>query len=72
MPLPMIMTPVLSAFLMSGEWSQKGDTSLGDRIGLVDATDAIAAGASIPPSASGDGVLLLADGSRFTGKLFGA
>ena len=57
---------------MSGEWSQKGDTSLGDRILLVDATDDINSGAPIPPSASGGGVLLLADGSRFTGKLFGA
>ena len=57
---------------MSGEWSQKGDTSLGDRVLLVDATDDINAGATIPPTASGEGVLLLADGSRFTGKLFGA
>ena len=57
---------------MSGEWSQKGDTSLGDRILLVDATDDINSGAQIPPCASGEGVLLLADGSRFTGKLFGA
>ena len=70
--LPMIMTPVQSAFLMSGDWSQKGDTSLGERISLVDATDAIFDGGKIPPCASGDGVLLLADGSRFTGKLFGA
>ena len=46
--------------------------SLGDRVLLVDATDDINAGATIPPTASGDGVLLLADGSRFTGKLFGA
>jgi carbamoyl-phosphate synthase small subunit len=38
----------------------------------VDATDGIKHGGQIPPSASGEGVLLLADGSRFTGKLFGA
>ena len=57
---------------MSGEWSQKGDTSLGDRVLLVDATDDINAGATIPPTASGEGVLLLADGSLFTGKFFGA
>ena len=68
----MIMTPIQSAFSMSGEWSQKGDTSLGDRLLLVDATDGIASGATVPDSASGDGVLLLADGSRFTGQLFGA
>ncbi|MEL0101611.1 MAG: carbamoyl-phosphate synthase domain-containing protein, partial [Euryarchaeota archaeon] len=57
---------------MSGVWSQKGDTSLGDKISLVDATDGIARGEQIPQSASGDGILLLADGSRFTGSLFGA
>jgi len=57
---------------MSGKWSQKGDTSPGQRILLVDATDDINSGASIPPIANGEGVLLLADGSRFTGKLFGA
>ena len=57
---------------MSGKWSQKGDTSSGDRVNLLDATDGIKNGGRIPPSASGDGVLLLADGSRFTGKLFGA
>ena len=57
---------------MSGEWSQKGDTSLGDRVLLSDATDGIASGSTIPQNASGEGVLLLADGSRFTGKLFGA
>ena len=68
----MIIPPIQPANLMSGEWSQKGDTSLGDRILLVDATDDINSGAPIPPSASGEGVLLLADGSRFTGKLFGA
>ena len=68
----MIIPPIQPANLMSGEWSQKGDTSLGDRILLVDATDDIHSGAAIPPSASGEGVLLLADGSRFTGKLFGA
>jgi len=70
--LRMIILPIQPANLMSGEWSQKGDTSLGDRILLVDATDDINSGAPIPPSASGEGVLLLADGSRFTGKLFGA
>ena len=59
--LRMTIPPIQSANLMSGEWSQKGDTSLGDRILLVDATDDINAGATIPPSASGDGVLLLAD-----------
>ncbi|MBT4981601.1 MAG: hypothetical protein HOM85_00880, partial [Euryarchaeota archaeon] len=57
---------------MSGEWSQKGDTSPGDRLRLVDATDGIVEGGIIPESASGQGVLLLADGSRFTGQLFGA
>ena len=57
---------------MSGEWSQKGDTSLGDRVLLSDATDGISSGSTIPQNASGEGVLLLADGSRFTGKLFGA
>ena len=66
------MTPLESAKLMSGVWSQKGDTSLGDKISLVDATDGIARGEQIPQSASGDGILLLADGSRFTGSLFGA
>ena len=66
------MTPIESAKLMSGVWSQKGDTSLGDKISLVDATDGIARGDQIPQSASGDGILLLADGSRFTGSLFGA
>ena len=68
----MIIPPIQSANLMSGKWSQKGDTSSGGRINLVDATDGIKNGGQIPPSASGDGVLLLADGSRFTGKLFGA
>ena len=68
----MIIPPIQSANLMSGKWSQKGDTSSGDRINLVDATDGIKNGGQIPPNASGDGVLLLADGSRFTGKLFGA
>ena len=68
----MIMAPVHPAILMSGDWSQKGDTSLGERIGLVDATDGILHGGEIPALASGNGVLLLADGSRFTGKLFGA
>ena len=68
----MIMAPVHPAILMSGDWSQKGDTSLGERIGLVDATDGILHGGEIPPLASGNGVLLLADGSRFTGKLIGA
>ena len=68
----MIIPPIQSANLMSGRWSQKGDTSSGDRINLIDATDGINDGLPIPPSASGDGVLLLADGSRFTGKLFGA
>ena len=68
----MIIPPIQSANLMSGKWSQKGDTSSGGRINLVDATDGIKNGGKIPPSASGDGVLLLADGSRFTGKLFGA
>ncbi len=68
----MIIPPIQSANLMSGKWSQKGDTSSGARINLVDATDGIKNGGQIPPSASGDGVLLLADGSRFTGKLFGA
>ena len=68
----MIIPPIQSANLMSGKWSQKGDTSSGDRINLVDATDGIKNGGQIPPSASEDGVLLLADGSRFTGKLFGA
>jgi len=66
------MTPIESAKLMSGVWSQKGDTSLGDKISLVDATDGIAHGGEIPESASGEGVLLLADGSRFVGQLFGA
>ena len=68
----MIIPPIQPANLMSGEWSQKGDTSPGQRILLVDATDDINSGASIPPIANGEGVLLLADGSRFTGKLFGA
>jgi len=72
LPLPMIIPPIQSANLMSGKWSQKGDTSSGDRINLVDASDGIKNGGQIPPIASGDGVLLLADGSRFTGKLFGA
>ena len=67
--LPMIIPPIQSANLMSGKWSQKGDTSSGDRINLVDATDGIKNGGQIPPNASGDGVLLLADGSRFTGKI---
>ena len=57
---------------MSGDWSQKGDTSLGDNIALFDATDGIASGGEIPDQASGTGVLLLADGSRFVGELFGA
>ena len=70
--LRMIIPPIQSAFLMSGKWSQKGDTLPGERIQLVDATDDIASGVPIPPTASGDGVLLLADGSRFIGKLFGA
>ncbi len=68
----MIIPPIQSANLMSGKWSQKGDTSSGDRIRLVDATDGIKDGGEIPSLASGEGVLLLADGSRFTGKLFGA
>ena len=53
------MTPIESAKLMSGVWSQKGDTSLGDKISLVDATDGIVQGREIPQSASGEGVLLL-------------
>lgn len=57
---------------MSGAWSQKGDTSRGDRLLLPDATDGLVAGESIPPSATGQGVLLLADGGRYTGQLFGA
>ena len=57
---------------MSAAWSQKGDTSPGDRIALSDATDGLASGGPIPDCASGDGVLLLADGSRYTGSLFGA
>ena len=65
------MTPIESAKVMSGVWSQKGDTSLGDKILLVDATDGITNGGIIPESASGEGVLLLADGSRFLGRLFG-
>ena len=68
----MIIPPIQSANLMSGDWSQKGDTSLGDNIALFDATDGIASGGEIPDQASGTGVLLLADGSRFVGELFGA
>ena len=45
---------------------------MGDKISLIDATDGIANGGIIPESASGDGVLLLADGSRFLGSLFGS
>ena len=66
------MTPIQSANLMSGVWSQKGDTSLGDQINLIDAADGLISIPDIPEVASGDGVLLLADGSRFTGTLFGA
>ena len=47
------------------------DTSSGDRINLVDAIDGIKNGGQIPPSAS-EMEFYLADGSRFTGKLFGA
>ena len=52
-PLPMTMTPIQSAFSMSGEWSQKGDTSPGDRLLLVDATDELVSGAVIPENVSG-------------------
>ena len=65
-------TPYTISKFDVGEVVSEGDTSSGDRINLVDATDGIKHGGQIPPSASGEGVLLLADGSRFTGKLFGA
>lgn len=70
--LPMNITPIQAANLMSGAWSQKGDTSAGLRLQLADATDLLQSGNEIPQSASGKGVLLLADGGRFIGELFGA
>jgi carbamoyl-phosphate synthase small subunit len=68
----MTMTPIHAAIVMSAAWSQKGDTSLGARLSLPDATDIISQVTQKPISAEGDGVLLLADGSRYTGRLFGA
>lgn len=68
----MTMTPIHAAFPMSGAWSQKGDTSLGAKIMLRDATDSVSQINNSPTMATGDGVLLLADGSRYCGKLFGA
>ena len=68
----MIMGGIKGPSPMSGAWSQKGDTSRGDRLLLPDATDGLVAGESIPVSATGEGVLLLADGGRYTGQLFGA
>jgi carbamoyl-phosphate synthase small subunit len=68
----MIMTPINSAKAMSAAWSQKRDTLGGDNIVFPDATDEIISGGEIPDSASGKGVLLMADGGRYTGTLFGA
>ena len=66
------MTPIHAAIVMSAAWSQKGDTSLGARLSLPDATDIISQVNQKPVSAEVEGVLLLADGSRYTGRLFGA
>ena len=68
----MNITPIHAANLMSSAWSQKGDTSAGLALRLEDATDLLQNANSIPQSASGAGVLLLADGSRFEGDLFGS
>ena len=64
---------------MSGDGSQYGSFSPGSRcrgVGTTptffDAADGLVSGDELPPSASGEGILLTADGGRYEGSLFGA
>jgi len=64
---------------MSKDGSQYGSFSPGSRcrgVGTTptffDAADGLVYGEELPPSASGEGILLTADGGRYEGSLFGA
>ena len=64
---------------MSKDGSQNGSFSPGSRcrgVGTTptffDAADGLVSGDELPPSASGEGILLTADGGRYEGSLFGA
>ena len=64
---------------MSKDGSQYGSFSPGSRcrgVGTTptffDAADGLVSGEQLPPSASGEGILLTADGGRYEGSLFGA